>query len=118
MTRATSASADTAVPAFFNGQLVSIHLVPLSPNAAQQVLAKNKNVNKIFEAAGFIPVIDEIQGPGFNPLWQVVDITFIGGDAQQFKSAAQILAAQAAKTITLTFTNEVVSVPVVPSSGK
>jgi hypothetical protein len=37
-----------AVQAFFNDQQVSIFIIPLSPNAAQQVLAHNKNVNLIF----------------------------------------------------------------------
>ena len=114
-----SSAAVQATPSFFNGQLVSIFIIPLSPSAAQQVLAHNKNVNLIFEATGFIPVINEIQGPGFNPLWEVVDIAFNARvTPQQFTSQAQILAAQAANQITLTFTNQVDSVPVVGSAGK
>lgn len=116
-TAATTAT--QAVPAFFNGLPVSIFIIPLSPNAAQQVLAHNKNVNLIFEATGFKPVINEIQGPGFNPLWQVVIITFNAGTTpQQFTSQAQILAAQSSGQITLNFTNEVDTVPVVGSTGK
>jgi hypothetical protein len=66
-----------------------------------------------------MPVINEIQGPGFNPLWQVVDITFNAGTTpHQFTSQAAILAAQSSGQITLTFTNEVDSVPVVGPTGK
>lgn len=114
-----SAGAVRATPAFFDGHLVTISIIPLSPTASAQVLAKNKNVNKIFEAPGFIPVIDEIQGPGFNPLWQVVDIAFNAGHpAHQFTSAGAILAAQTAGEVSLTFTNIVVTVPVTGSAGK
>lgn len=114
-----STTAAHAVQAFFNGQRVTISIIPLSPIAAQNVLANNKNVNLIFEANGFLPVINEIQGPGFNPLWQVVDITFNpGATPQQFTSQAQILTAQSSGQVTLTFTSEVDSVPVVGSTGK
>lgn len=108
-----------AVAAFFNDQPVSIFIIQLSPEAAQQVLAHNKNVNTIFEAPGFLPVINEIQGPGFNPLWQVVNITFNAGTTpHQFTSQAAILAAQASGQITLTSTDVVDTVPVVGSGGK
>jgi hypothetical protein len=115
----TANASPKAVAAFFNDQPVTIFIIPLSTNAAQQVLAHNKNVNLIFEANGFLPVINEIQGPGFNPLWQVVDITFNAGVApHQFTSQAAIFAAQSAGQITLTFTNEVDTVPVVGPIGK
>jgi hypothetical protein len=115
---ASSVAKPVPVPCFFNNQLVSIFIIPLSPNAAAQELLHNKNLNTIFEAVGFTPVIDEIQGPGFNPLWQVVNITFNRGVApHQFTSAADILAAPSSE-ITLTFTNMVDTVPVVGSTGK
>jgi hypothetical protein len=117
-TTSTSRAPAGAVPCFFNNRLVSIFIIPLSPNAAAQQLLHNKNLNTIFEAVGFTPVIDEIQGPGFNPLWQVVNITFNRGVApHQFTSAADILAAPSSE-ITLTFTNMVDTVPVVGSTGK
>lgn len=117
----TVASARTASPvaAFFNDQAVTIFIIPLSPSAAAQVLAHNKNVNIIYEASGFKPVINEIQGPGFNPLWQVVTIAFNAGTTPtQFTSQAAILDAQSKGQITLTFTNMVDTVPVVGSGGK
>ena len=113
---AASVTNKGSVPTFFNGQLFSIFIKPLSPNAAAQILAKNKNLNKIYEAPGvnsFIPVIDDLQAPGlhFNPLWQVIDITFNNGVTPfQFTSATDIVASN---QITLTKTNEVDTVPVV-----
>jgi hypothetical protein len=48
------------------------------------------------------------EGPGFNPLWQEVDIVFNAGfTPQQFTSDNAILAAAAAGEITLVPTNEV-----------
>ena len=77
-----------SVPAYFNGQLFSILIIPKSPNAAAQILAKNKNLNKIY-----------------------VDISFNNGVTPfQFTSAAQILSRN---QITLTPTNQVVVIPVV-----
>ena len=55
----------------------------------------------------FIAVLDAIQGDGYNPLWNEVQITFNQGFApQQFTSDTEILAAAAAGEITLTPTNE------------
>lgn len=112
-TTATTTTSAGPVPVYFNGQLFSIFIIPLSTNASAQIIAKNKNLNKIFEAPGFIPVIDDLQAPGFlfNPLWQVVDITYNNGVTPfQFTSADEI---NASSQITLTLTNEVDSVPVV-----
>ena len=110
----TCTAKSPAVPAFFNDQCVSILLRPVPSGAT--LLAHNPNVNLIYEATGFIPVINEVQGPGFNPLWQVVDITFNPGvTPQQFTSEADILAATG---ITLMRTNTVLSIPVVGSTGK
>ena len=114
--RTASSETSKEVPAFFNGQLFSVFIKPLSPIAAAQILAKNKNLNKIYEAPGvssFIPVIDDLQAPGFhfNPLWQVIDITFNNGVTPfQFTSATDIVNSS---QITLTPTNQVDTVPVV-----
>jgi len=54
----------------------------------------------------FTSVLDAIQGDGFNPLWNEVQIVFKGAP-QQFTSDNEILAAAAAKTITLVPTTEV-----------
>jgi hypothetical protein len=48
------------------------------------------------------------EGPGFNPLWQQVNIVFNSGfTPQQFTSDNDVLAAAAAGEITLVPTNEV-----------
>jgi len=58
--------------------------------------------------ASFVSVIDAIQGDGFNPLWQEVQISFNAGvTPQQFTSDNDILAAATAQQITLTPTTEV-----------
>jgi len=61
------------------------------------------------EAAGvmFTSVLDAIQGDGFNPLWQEVQIVFVMIPPQQFFSDNDILAAAAAGQITLVPTTEV-----------
>jgi hypothetical protein len=61
------------------------------------------------EAAGvmFTSVLDAIQGDGFNPLWQEVQIVFKTIAPQQFFSDNEILAAAAAGKIALMPTTEV-----------
>jgi hypothetical protein len=109
------------VTAFFGGAQITIHLV-LSP-ASATLLAKNKNVNVIFmdTTDSLAPVINEIQGPGFNPLWQEADYHFLPGKTvRQLKSVADITNAVALGDITtptLSTTN-VFRCPVVKSAGK
>jgi hypothetical protein len=104
------------MPAFYDGQLFTINFNELSPTAEQQVLANNTQINIIYcvtdcqVLTGFTAVINAIQGegPGFNPLWQEVHISFNPGTTpHQFTSDDQILAAAAAGQITLTPTTEV-----------
>jgi hypothetical protein len=102
--------------AFYDGQQHTINFNELPPTAEQQVLANNAQINIIYcvvdcqVKTGFIAVINAIQGegPGFNPLWQEVHISFNPGTTpHQFTSDDQILAAAAAGQITLTPTTEV-----------
>ena len=103
------------MPAYYDGQLFTINFAELSPTAEQQVLQHNKSLNTIYMsdqamAAGFdfVSVIDAIQGDGFNPLWQEVQIVFNTGVApQQFTSDTAIEAAATAGLITLVPTTEV-----------
>jgi hypothetical protein len=108
------------MPAYYDGQLFTINFNELSPNAEQQVLQNNKSINIIycvvdcqaspFVAVPFVAVINAIQGagPGFNPLWQEVHISFnIGVTPHQFTADDQIVAAAAAGQITLMPTTEV-----------
>ena len=61
------------------------------------------------EAEGFMftSVLDAIQGDGFNPLWQEVQIRFLTIPVQQFTSDNDILAAAALGEIALRPTTEV-----------
>ncbi len=101
-----------AMPAFYDDALHTINFKMLTDHASVTLLEHNKSVNHIFmsaNAAGepFVSVIDAIQGDGFNPLWQEVDITFVTIARKQFTSDTDIAAAADAGQITLTFTNEV-----------
>ena len=102
------------IPALFNGKSVTINVKQLSDKAAASILANNPNVKTIYvtndldEKQDFTPVINAIQGQGFNALWQQVLIRFNPGfTPQQFSSEADILAAAKAGEITLIPTNEV-----------
>ena len=106
-----------SMPAFYDGKLFTINFKELPPSGEQSVLQQNKSINIIYmDEAGlpggqpFIAVINAIQGegPGFNPLWREVKITFNPGvTPHQFTSDSDVTAAAAAHQITLTPTNEV-----------
>ena len=103
------------MPSFYDGTLFTINFKELPPDGEAAVLAQNKSINTIYmcdqceqQNVMFISVLDAIQGDGFNPLWQEVQISFNPGFApHQFTSDTDILNAQAAGEITLTPTNEV-----------
>ena len=104
------------MPAFYDGQQVTINLLELSAGAEAALLANDPSVNTIYasndldEEQQFLPVINAIQGDGFNPLWQQVLIVFNAGfTPHQFTSEEQILAAAAGPNpeITLDVTDEV-----------
>ena len=102
----------THIPAFYDGNQVRINIFELP--SSETLLAKNKSVNTIYatndldEEQDFAPVIDAIQGDGFNPLWHQVLIVFNAGFApHQFVSEEDVLAAAAAGEITLVETDEV-----------
>jgi hypothetical protein len=105
------------MPAYYDGQLFTINFKEL-PNGEAAVLAHNKSINIIYMCdacegalpggASFVSVIDAIQGDGFNPLWQEVQITFNAGFApRQLSSDVDVEAAADAGEITLTPTDEV-----------
>jgi hypothetical protein len=104
-----------AMPAYYDGQVFTINFQELSPTAEQQVLKNNKSINIIYcvvdcQSSPFVAVINAIQGqgPGFNPLWQEVHISFNAGVTPfQFTKDDQIVAAANAGQITLTPTTEV-----------
>jgi len=105
-----------AMPAFYDDQLFTINFKELPPSGEAAVLANNKSINVIYMCdacegalpggASFVSVIDAIQGDGFNPLWQEVQIVFSGAP-EQLTSDTDILAAANAGEITLMPTTEV-----------
>jgi len=106
------------MPAYYDGQLFTINFKELPPSGEAAVLAQNKSINTIYMCdacmgqlpggGSFVSVLDAIQGDGFNPLWQEVQITFNMGVAPiQLTSDTDILAAASAGEITLTPTTEV-----------
>jgi hypothetical protein len=112
------AGKSTQIPAFYDGNRVTINIFE-QPNS-ETLLAHNKGVNTIYatndldEEQDFAPVIDAIQGDGFNPLWHQVLIVFNAGFApHQFGSDEQVVAAAAAGEITLVPTDEVYKCAVV-----
>ena len=97
------------MPAYYDAELFTINFKLMKPD-----LHKNPSFNVIYqcdacEAQGltFVSVLDAIQGDGFNPIWEEVQITFNPGNpVQQFTSDTDILAAAEQGIITLTDTEE------------
>ena len=119
-----SEGAATQIPAFFNGQSVTINVVQLSDNAAASLLANNQNLQTIFvtndldQPQTFAPVLSAVPGQNFNALWDQVLIQFNPGvTPHQFTSEADILAAAKAGQITLVNTGEVYRDSVVGGSS-
>jgi hypothetical protein len=100
------------MPAYYDCNPLTINLKELASNAEIEQLRHNGSINTIYmsdtEVNGgmFISVLDAIQGDGFNPLWQEVDIIF-NGEPFQLCRDDDVTAAAQAGTITLIPTNEV-----------
>src|SRR6516162_8583477 len=119
-----SEGAATQIPAFFNGNSVTINVVQLSDNAAASILANNPRLQTIFvtndldDPQTFAPVLSAVPGQNFNALWDQVRIQFNPGvTPHQFTSEADILAAAKAGQITLVNTGEVYRDSVVRGSS-
>lgn len=102
------------MPAYYDGQLFTINFKQQPSGGEASLLTHNGSINTIYmsdqaEAAGvmFTSVLDAIQGDGFNPLWQEVQIVFKTIRPRQFFSDNEILAAAAAGQIALVPTTEV-----------
>jgi len=115
------------IPAFYDDKLFTITFQELPPGGEAAVLARNKSINIIYQSDQaenlcnftFTSVIDAIQGDGFNPLWQEVQIVFPSCDSVvQFTSDNDILAAEAAGMIQLIPTTEVYTCSVVGPGPK
>jgi hypothetical protein len=104
------------MPAYHDGQLFTVNMKEMPDKASDSTIGKNPSLNEIYasndldEEQDFIPVIDAIQGDGFNPLWRQILIVFNAGfTPHQFFSEEQIEAAAAGQhpEITLVETDEV-----------
>ena len=113
----------TDMPAYYDGKLFTINFTELPPGGESANLQKNSAINNIYQygpglpdGKPFVSVLDAIQGDGFNPLWQEVQITFTDGHTpHQFFSDTEVLDAAAAGEITLTATGELYTCSVVGS---
>ena len=111
----------SAIPAYYDHNLFTIHFVEFAPAAEQALLQHNQSLNFIYQSdpglpggLPFISVIDAVPTDGFNPIWEEVQITFTAGNTpRQLFSDDEVEAAVEAGEITLTFTGEVYWCPVV-----
>jgi hypothetical protein len=73
------------MPAYYDHQLFTVNMKQLPDGASAATIANNKSINTIYASNDldgeqqFVPVLDAIQGDGFNPLWQQVLIVFNPG---------------------------------------
>jgi hypothetical protein len=104
------------MPAYYEGELFTVNMKELPATASASIIGNNPNLNEIYasndldEEQDFIPVINAIQGEGFNPLWRQNLIVFNAGfTPHQFVSEAEVEAAAAGANpeITLVETDEV-----------
>lgn len=104
------------MPAYYDGELFTVNMKEQSEAANAALIGANQNLNEIYasndldEEQDFIPVINAIQGEGFNPLWHQILIVFNEGfTPHQFVSEDEIEAAAAGRNpeITLVETDEV-----------
>jgi hypothetical protein len=104
-----------SMPAYYDGEKFLINFKELPPGGESSVLVHNGSINTIYMSDGcmpggqmFVSVLDAIQGDGFNPLWNEVQVVFNrSAPCQQYTSDNAILAAAAAHQITLRPTDEV-----------
>jgi hypothetical protein len=104
------------MPAFYEDTLFTVNMKEMPKNASASLIAKNQSINEIYasndldDEQDFIPVINAIQGEGFNPLWRQNLIVFNPGfTPHQFFSEDDVLNAAAGPNpeITLIVTDEV-----------
>jgi len=97
---------------YYDGNLFQMNSKLFTDQPASSLLAHNKSINILYESTGFTTVTNAIQGggPGYNALWQEVDIVFnTGFTPHQFVSDNDILPAAAGSNpeITLVPTTEI-----------
>ena len=110
------------MPALYDGELFTVNMFEVPGSAP--LIGHNPSLNIIYatndldEEQDFVPVIDAIQGDGFNPLWLQVLIVFNPGfTPHQFFTDDEVenAAAGANPEITLVVTDEVYRCAVVGS---
>jgi hypothetical protein len=113
------------MPAYYDGELFTVNMKEM-PNS-DPLIENNASINIIYasndldEEQDFIPVLDAIQGDGFNPLWLQVLIVFNEGfTPHQFVSDTEIDEAAEGDNpeITLVVTDEVYRCAVVGKKVK
>jgi len=122
-TKASENGSGGDMPAYYDHQLFTINFKEEPANAEKSLLAHNKSINTIYMSDPglpggkmFISVLDAIQGDGFNPLWQEVQITFNAGHTpRQLFSDDEIDEAADSGEVTLTTTTEIYRCSVVGS---
>jgi len=103
-----------AMPAYYDRRLFLINFKELPPTAEQETLLRNGSLNLIYMSdpglpggQPFISVLDAIQGDGFNPLWQEIQIGFNAGHTpRQLVRDDDVLAAATSGEITLSSDGE------------
>ena len=112
------------MPAFYEDKLFIVNMKEMPEGANDTLIPRNSSINEIYatndldEEQDFVPVIDAIQGEGFNPLWRQILIEFNPGfTPHQFTSADEVeeAASGANPEITLIETDEVYRCAVVGS---
>src|SRR6266542_4526774 len=97
---------------YYDGELVTVNMVELSDDAAEQLIESNASVNNIYasndldEPQDFNSVIDAIPTDGFNPLWLQFLIVFNPGfTPHQFFSDDEVEAAAEGPNPEITLVN-------------
>jgi hypothetical protein len=102
------------MPAYYDDELFTVNMFEVP--ASDPIIAHNSSANIIYatndldEEQDFVPVLNAIQGDGFNPLWLQVLIVFNPGfTPHQFFSDVEVEAAAAGANpeITLVVTDEI-----------
>ena len=112
--QALAGAKNALMVAFYDDKQFLINFMELPPAGEAATLQHNKSINTIYMCDAcaptltFISVLDAIQGDGFNPLWQEVQITFNPGFIpHQFTSDNAVLSAASSGEITLAPTTEI-----------
>ena len=112
---------DMQMPVFYDGVQFTVNMFEVPGEGA--ILEHNKSVNEIYatndldEEQEFLPVIDAIQGDGFNPLWHQILIVY-NVEPFQLTSDTEVDEAVDLGLITLCETDEVYRCSVVGPGPK